>query len=74
MANALKYMVDEKGEKTSVLVPLKTWEKINNEYVKLQNKLKLLTGITEGIKEVNEARKSGQKLQPLKDFLRASNS
>jgi len=27
MASALKYIVDENGDKTSVLVPLKTWEK-----------------------------------------------
>jgi proteasome assembly chaperone (PAC2) family protein len=74
MASALKYMIDEKGDKTSVLVPLKTWEKINIEYTGLQNKLKVLTGITEGLKEVNEARKSGKKLQTLKDFLRESNS
>ena len=74
MASALKYMIDEKGEKTSVLVPLKTWERMHQEYNKLQNKLKVLTGIKEGIKEVKEARKSGKKLQTLKDFLRESNS
>ncbi len=28
MSSAIKYMVDENGQKTSVLVPLKTWEKI----------------------------------------------
>lgn len=74
MASALKYMIDEKGEKTSVLVPLKTWERINQEYNKLQNKLKVLTGIKEGFNEVKEARKSVKKLQPLKDFLCDSNS
>ncbi len=74
MAGALKYMVDEKGHKTSVLVPIKTWEKINHEYNKLQNKLKVFTGINEGLAEVKEARKSGNKLQTLKDFLRESNS
>jgi hypothetical protein len=74
MASALKYMVDEKGDKTSVLVPLKTWEKINQEYFNLQNKLKVLTGLKEGLREVKEARKSGKKLQTLKDFLRESNS
>jgi len=74
MAGALKYMVDEKGDRTSVLVPLKTWEKINQEYTVLQNKLKVLTGIKNGMKEVNEARKSGKKLQTLNDFLRESNS
>ena len=74
MSNALKYMIDEKGDKTSVLVPLKTWEKINQEYTKLQKKLKVLTGIKAGLNEVKEARKSGKKLQTLKDFLRESNS
>jgi hypothetical protein len=74
MAGALKYMVDENGDKTSVLVPIRTWEKINQEYTKLQNKLKIITGINEGLSEVNEARKSGKKLQTLKDFLRESNS
>ncbi len=74
MAGALKYMVDEKGDKTSVLVPLKTWEKINQEYILLQNKLKILTSIKSGIKEVKEAKRTGKKLQTLKDFLRESNS
>ena len=70
----LKYMVDKKGDKTSVLVPIRTWEKINQEYTKLQNKLKVFTGIKEGLSEVKEAKKSGKKLQTLKDFLRESNS
>ena len=74
MSNALKYMIDEKGDRTSVLVPLKTWEKINQEYTKLQKKLKVFTGIKAGLNEVKEARKSGKKLQTLKDFLRESNS
>ena len=71
---SLKYMVNEYGEKTSVLVPLKTWKKINQDYSKLQNKLKVLTGIKEGFDEVREAKKTGKKLQTLKDFLRESNS
>jgi len=74
MATALKYMVDENGDKTSVLVPLKTWEKINEDYSKLQNKLKVLIGIKEGLTEVRGAKKSGKELQTLKDFLRESNS
>ena len=67
-------MIDENGEKTSVLVPLKTWEKMNHEYTKLQNKLKVLTGLREGLKEVKDARKNGSKLQTLNDFLRENNS
>ena len=74
MSNALKYMVDENGDKTSVVVPLKTWERINNKYAGLQNKLKVLTGIRDGLKEVKESQKSGKKLQTLKSFLSESNS
>lgn len=74
MTSTLKYMVDENGDKTSVLVPLKTWERINQDYSKLQNKLRILTGIKEGLNEVRDAKKSGKKLQTLKDFLRESNS
>jgi hypothetical protein len=74
MTNALKYLVNENGDKTSVVVPLKTWEKINNEYTMLQNKLKVLTSIKDGLKEVEEARKSGKKLQTLRNFLSESNS
>lgn len=73
MADALKYIIDENGAKTSVLVPIKTWEKINNEYTLLQNKLKVLTGIKDGLKEVEQGRKSGKKLQMLKEFLGESN-
>jgi hypothetical protein len=56
MAAPLKYMINENGEKTSVLVPIKTWEKINQDYSKLQNKLKVLTGIKEGLAEIRNAK------------------
>ena len=74
MGSALKYMVDEKGEKTSVLVPIKTWAKINEDYHKLQNKLNFILGLKEAFNEVKTAKKAGKKLQTLKDFLRESNS
>lgn len=74
MSNAIKYLIDENGDKTCVLVPLKTWEKINQNYTALQHKLHILTGIREGLSEVKEARKSGKKLETLKEFLRESNS
>ncbi len=73
MSSAVKYITDEKGGKTSVLVPLKTWEKMNLEYARLQRKLNVLTGIKEGLREIKEAKKSGKKLQTLKAFLRERN-
>jgi hypothetical protein len=74
MSNAIKYMVDENGQKTSVLIPLKTWEKMNFEYTRLENKLNVLLGLKSAFDEVEAAKKSGRKLQTLKDFLRESNS
>jgi hypothetical protein len=74
MATALKYIVDEKGDKTSVLVPIKTWEKVNDDFIKIQNKLRILTGIKSSLSEIKEARRSGKKLQTLNNFLNESNS
>jgi len=67
-------MIDEKGDTTSVLVPLKTWKKINEDLAKLQKKMQVLTGIKDGLSEIKEAKKSGKKLQTLKQFLSESNN
>ena len=61
MPGALKYIVDETGQKTSVLVPVKVWEDLNANYQKLQNKLNVFTSIQEGLKEVQAAKKNWQK-------------
>ena len=50
-----------------------TWQKMNEDYAKLQNKLKVLPGIKAGMAEVNDAKKEGRKLQTLKEFLLESN-
>jgi hypothetical protein len=70
MSGALKYIIDESGQKTSVLVPVKIWDDLNNNYQKLQNKLAVFVNIKEGLAEVRNARKSNRKLQTLKDFLK----
>jgi hypothetical protein len=74
MATALKYIVDENGDKTSVLVPIKTWEKVNDDFIKIQNKLRILTGIKSSLSEIKEAKRLGKKLQTLNNFLNESNS
>ena len=70
MPDALKYIINNSGHKTSVLVPVKVWEDLNNNYRKLQKKLNILNGITEGLNEVKHAKKTEKKLQTLKDFLK----
>ena len=73
MPQVLKYIVDNKGHKQSVLVPIKTWESLNEKLAKLANKLGTLKGIHKGLNEVREAKKSGKKLSSLKSFLDESN-
>jgi len=69
MTNHIQYLIDEKGKKTSVVVPFSDWEKLNSKYEKLINKMEILMSVKEGILEVKRAKKNGQKLQSLTDFL-----
>jgi len=52
------------------LVPIKVWEDLNANYQRLQTKLAILSGIGHGLDEVKRSKKSGKKLQTLKDFLK----
>jgi hypothetical protein len=74
MKNTIQYIVDNKGVKVSVIVPFDRWERLNEDYLKLQNKLKVFDSIREGLSEIKEAKKSGNKLQSLTEFLNESNS
>ena len=74
MSSALKYIIDDNGHKTTVLVPVKTWEDLNEKYKKLNKKLAVLTGIKQGLLEVKESRTKGKSLQTLSDFLSEDNS
>ena len=74
MKNPVKYIVDERGVKTSVIVPYDRWEKINSDYKKLQNKLDEFLAIQNGLDELKTAKKLDKKLQTLSDFLNESNS
>ncbi len=74
MITNIQYVVDNNGSKLSVILPFSEWEKMNSDYKKLQNKLDILQGIQESMSEINEAKKTGEKLQTLTDFLNESRS
>jgi len=73
MKNTVKYIVDDQGVKTSVIVPYNKWEKINSDYKKLQNKFEVFLAIQDGLSELKTAKRHDQKLQTLSDFLNESN-
>lgn len=72
MASSVKYVIDEKGQITSVKVPLHTWTKINNDFSTLQNKLNVLMGLKSAFQEVKLSKQTRRKLHTLKDFLSES--
>ena len=74
MRNSVQYIVDDRGVKTSVIVPYNKWEKLNTDFHKLQNKLKVFLAIQEGLEEIKNTVKKGKELQTLSDFLNESNS
>ncbi|HEX9962424.1 MAG TPA: hypothetical protein VGB00_15925 [Pyrinomonadaceae bacterium] len=74
MPNQIQIYTDEKGNKTSVIVPYEDWAKINARLESLQNKLKIFSSVRDGMQEVKEARKKGKKLQDLSDFIDESRS
>ena len=74
MRTSIQYITDNSGTKTSVIVPYEKWEKLNADFHKLQNKLKVFFAIQEGIEEIKALKNSGEKLQSLSDFLNESNS
>lgn len=69
MAEAVKYITDETGQKTSVLFPVKVWADLNTNFKKLRQKLKVINDIHSALHEVYDAKKSGKKLKTLKAFL-----
>jgi hypothetical protein len=69
MATSIQFIIDNEGHKKSVIVPFKQWEEMNQRYEKLNNKVQVLTGVQEAMKEVAQARKTGKKLPTLTDFL-----
>ena len=52
MRTSIQCIRDNKGVKTSVIVPYDKWEKLNIDFQKLQNKLKVFLSIQEGMEEI----------------------
>lgn len=74
MASEIQIYTDENGKKTSVLVSYEDWTKLNIRLKTLQKKLKVFSSVREGMQEVKEARRKGENLQNLADFINESRS
>ncbi len=74
MIKEIQYCIDGKGKKVSVIIPFKDWETITKQNTKLQAKLNFITGINEALAEVKQARKTGQVLPTLAEFINENRS
>ena len=65
----IKYITEQNGKHTAVVIPMRNWEKFKNEHEKLQNKIKVLNGIADALNEVKEIKKGKKKGKTLREFL-----
>lgn len=68
----LQFVTDNSGHKNAVLVPFRTWEKIQKDLKELEHlrdKKTFLSELQEAIEEVKLAKEGKIKLQSAKDFL-----
>ena len=70
MRNSVQYIIDDRGVKTLVIVPYNKWEKLNTDFHKLQNKLKVFLAIQEGLEEIKNAVKKGERITNAFRFLK----
>jgi len=70
----LKYITDQNGHQTAVVIPMKNWEKFQKEHQKLENKIKVLNGIADALDEVEEIKKGKKKGKSLREFLEVEES
>jgi hypothetical protein len=65
MTYKVQYILDEKGEKSSVVLSIKQWELMQRKL----RKQEILLGLKSAFKEIKEAKEKGLKLQSLSDFI-----
>ena len=69
MQTRFQIYTDADGNRSSIIVPYDEWTKLTGKVKRLENKLKVFSGIRDGISEVNRSRRTGKQLQRLSDFI-----
>ncbi len=58
---SVQYITDEEGKQTAVIIPIEEWKQLKAEHEKLRNKLEVLGGLQEALKEVQEIKQGKRK-------------
>lgn len=64
----LEYIKDKKGRRKRVVIPVKQWEAFETDYIRTKNKLRVLMGIRDALREVKDienGKKGGKTLEEL---------
>jgi hypothetical protein len=65
MTLKVEYILNEKGEKSSVVLSMAQWERMQQKL----RKQEILLGLKSAFSEIKDAKKKGVKLQTLSDFI-----
>ena len=67
---SVQYITDETGKQTAVIVPIEEWKQLKIEHEKLLNKLEVLGGLQDALKEVEQIKQGKKKKgRTLAEFL-----
>lgn len=65
----IKYVTDRAGKREEVIVPHQAWTNITEELEALREKQKILLGLKQACREVNQQQKGNLKEETLDEFL-----
>lgn len=68
----LQYIIDKKGKKSAVQLPIKEWEEIQKELEileQLRHKKTFLTELTEAVEEIKQIKEGKKQVREAEDFL-----
>lgn len=65
MTLKVQYILNEKGEKSSVVLSIAQWERMQEK----MRKQEILLGLKTAFFEIKQSKKKGAKLQTLSDFI-----
>ncbi len=65
----IEYVTDDKGRQKSVIIPHRQWKNFEADYNRMKNKLKVLAGVQDALKEVKQIQNGKKKAKTLKEII-----
>lgn len=72
MITSLKYLTNEKGQRSAVIVPIKTWNESQKKLKSIQKEIEIISGIRDALHEIKSIKLKKKKLPTLSSVLNES--